>query len=297
MTRPNGQSSLSDEQAAQEVRACVKASRTSFGAGMAILPAKRREGMYALYAFCRIVDDIADDGATEKERREGLQAWREKISALFQKGLATEATTLALRPAIAAFGLVEKDFQDIIDGMEMDAGAPIMAPDAATLDLYCDRVASAVGRASVRIFGDASPKAMEVAYHLGRAFQLTNILRDLAEDAARGRLYLPQELLTEHGVSTSDLTQLLSAPALPAVCRDLAREAGDHFAKADAAMALCLRAAMRPARLMRAYYGRIFQELLKADWKAPSQRVSLSTPCKIWVLFHALLRSYVTDKV
>ena len=117
-----------------------------------------------------------------------------------------------MRPPIKAFGLVQNDFQDIIDGMGMDAEKPICAPDMKTLDLYCDRVASAVGRVSVRIFGDDSPKAMELSHHLGRAFQLTNILRDLGEDAERGRLYLPEELLAAHGITSRSPAEVLRDP-------------------------------------------------------------------------------------
>ncbi len=194
-------SPMSYQQALREVRARVAASRTSFGAGMAVLPRARREAMYALYAFCREVDDIADDLPTLEERKAGLALWRQRIADLFRRSAASDAITTALLPAIKPFALVEDDFQAIIDGMDMDADAPICAPDMATLDLYCDRVASAVGRASVRLFGDASANGMRVAHHLGRALQLTNILRDVAEDAARGRLYLPRELLVKHGAS------------------------------------------------------------------------------------------------
>ncbi len=292
------QSPPSLSEAKKTVRACVKAARTSFGAGMAILPAPRREGMYALYAFCRIVDDIADDdGATEAQRQADLNLWRVRIKDLFEKDITADAVTVALRPAIAAYGLVQDDFQAIINGMEMDAGAPIVAPSFDLLDLYCDRVASAVGRASVRIFGDGSPTALELAYHLGRAFQLTNILRDIAEDAARGRLYLPRELLEKHGVVWDDLQALIDHPHLPLVGRDLAQHASIHFAAADAAMARCLPMAMRPAKIMRAYYGAIFNGLLIQDWRAPRTRVALGKAKKIAILSRALLRSYFSKKV
>lgn len=278
------------QQAIQEVRARVCASRTSFHAGMAILPKARREAMYALYAFCREVDDIADDGATLEIRRGGLQQWREKISALFQRGEPTEFITQALLPAIKEYALVEEDFQAIIDGMEMDAGDPVCAPDMKTLDLYCDRVASAVGRASVRIFGENSTNGMKVAYHLGRALQLTNILRDLAEDAARGRLYLPEELLAKHSVIEHNPKEVLNHASLGLVCRDLAEIAQGHFKAADVAMALCSSAAMRPARVMRAYYGAIFNRLLKEGWRNPLLRVALPKWKKLLLVLKALFR-------
>jgi presqualene diphosphate synthase len=270
-------------EALADVKARVNASRTSFYAGMSMLPKARREAMYALYAFCRAVDDIADDGASLDIRRRGLQEWRTRIADLFRGKPPGDSITAALAPAVPRFTLVEKDFQDIIDGMEMDAAAPIDAPAMDTLDQYCDRVASAVGRVSVRIFGDASDNAMLVSRHLGRAFQLTNILRDLAEDAARGRLYLPEELLVRYGVASRKPDDVLRDAALPAVCRNLAEIARAHFAAADRAMKKCKPSAMRPARTMRAYYFAIFERLVAGDWRDIHAHVCLTTWQKMWI--------------
>jgi phytoene synthase len=269
-------------EAQNDVAMRVVKAKTSFAAGMAALPAPRRDAMYALYAFCREVDDIADDGPTESARRAGLAAWRQRITVLFTEGKTDHAISRALLPTIAAFNLVAQDFLDIIDGMEMDAGAPIVAPDLATLDLYCDRVASAVGRASVRIFGDSGQAALQVAHHLGRALQLTNILRDIYEDGQRGRFYLPRETLQRHGVPT-DLTAL-NHPNLPAVCRDVAATATDHFAQAWQAMRAADHRAMTPARLMGGYYAAILRRLLVADWHDMKSRVTLPQWQKLWVL-------------
>lgn len=274
--------SMTYEQALDDVHARVAKSRSSFHAGMAILPKNRREGMYALYAFCREVDDIADDSATPEIAAKGLAEWRTRISDLF-KGKAGETITTALLPVVKEFGLVEIDFQSIIDGMAMDASV-ICAPDEKTFDLYCDRVASAVGRVSVRIFGDSSPKAMEVAYHLGRALQTTNILRDLAEDTQRGRMYLPVELLVKHGLAEQSPTNIIRDIRLPMACRDLAKRAADHFVAADDAIRCCDAKAMRPARVMRAYYGAILQRLLRDDWKNPAKRVRLPAWQKLWLV-------------
>jgi len=266
------------EAAMTDVKNRVNAARSSFQAGMQLLPRDRRDGMYAFYAFCRVVDDIADDSPTPEIAAQGLAEWRQKIQALFH-GRACDSITIALLPAVRRYHLVEADFQAIIDGMEMDSIA-IVAPDTQTLDLYCDRVASAVGRVSVRMFGDNSDNAQRLAYHLGRAFQLTNILRDLAEDAARGRLYLPSELLAKHGVQSRVPQDVLRDSALQNVCRDLAALAATHYKEADTcmlrSMALGHRAAMRPPQMMRAYYGAIFDRLRAADWKDPSTRISLS---------------------
>ncbi len=280
---------LTYNEAMKDVRARVLASKTSFAAGMGVLPVPRREAMYALYAFCREVDDIADDSPTEAARDAGLQLWRGRIRKLFARHEAEDTITAALLPAIRLFGLVEEDFQTIIEGMEMDAREAICAPPMEKLDLYCDRVASAVGRVSVRIFGDSSEEAMRVAYHLGRALQLTNILRDLAEDAKRGRLYLPEELLAESGIKSRVPMEVLKDPALPKTCFALADLAKDHFAKADKAIKKAAWHPMRPARAMRHYYGAILKRLVKKGWKNPEKRVSLSLPEKLLVALRGLV--------
>lgn len=269
------------------VTAIVRAAGTSFYRGMAILPPDRRAAMYGIYAFCRIVDDIADDDTTPLAQREPqLEAWRTRIHALYH-GQADDPVTRVLRGAIAAFALREADFLAVIDGMRMDAEA-IVAPDPATLDLYCDRVAAAVGRLSVRAFGDASPAADQVAFHLGRALQLTNILRDIPEDAARGRLYLPALYLAEAAIPP-DPAAALAHPALPRAARRLATDAHAHFAAARAAMAQCDRRAMRPARLMGDTYAAILNALTAADWRDLSRRVSLSK----WAKIRLALRHYL----
>ncbi|OYV30892.1 MAG: squalene synthase HpnD [Acidocella sp. 20-61-6] len=245
------------------VTALVKSAGTSFYYGMKILPAPRRDAMYSVYAFCRVVDDIADEPGSFAEKHAALDEWRARLAALF-RGEASEAIGRTLLGPIREYGLREADFRAVIDGMEMDAGAPIIAPPMAELDLYCDRVAAAVGRLSIRIFGEPSSTGQALAHALGRALQLTNILRDVGEDAARGRIYLPREYLDEAGIPPDPAT-LLGQPGLPAVCARLADLAETYFAQAHAAMAACARAgnarAMRPARLMAASYRPLLKQL------------------------------------
>ncbi len=256
------------------VTALVKASGTSFYHGMKILPPPRREAMYAIYAFCRVVDDIADDDTVPfAEKRAALDSWRTRIAALYN-GQTDGPITLALLDAVQKFDLRLSDFQDIIDGMEMDAGDPIIAPSLSALDLYCDRVASAVGRLSVHVFGDSSAPAQDVAHALGRGLQLTNILRDVGEDAARGRLYLPREFLEEAAIPP-DPQAALASPALPQVCARLAAMAEQQFALADAAMARCNPRAMRPARLMQASYRPLLAILRRQNFNYAAPRVKL----------------------
>jgi presqualene diphosphate synthase len=172
--------------------------------------------------------------------------------------------------------------------MEMDAETAIVAPDLATLDLYCDRVAAAVGRLSVRAFGDASTTADHVAYSLGRALQLTNILRDVQEDADRGRLYLPREFLDAAEVP-HDPQAALRAPGLPRVCERVAAMAHEHFRAAQTAMRQCDAKAMKPARLMGATYAAILSRLERRGWSRLAERVSLPAWQKLWLaLRHGL---------
>ena len=280
---------ISDDAALREtIRRRVEAAGTSFYWAMRMLPRERRDGMYAVYAFCREVDDIADDWP-QVERAAGLAAWRDEIEAVYA-GRPRQLIARALAAPVARFGLRKRDFHDVIDGMEMDAAAAIRAPDLATLDLYCARVAAAVGHLSVHVFGDPGEAAHAVADALGRALQLTNILRDLAEDASRGRLYLPRELLDRHGIRGDDPATVLRHPALPSVCRDLADVALGHFAAADAAMARAARRAMRPAAVMGGFYRAMLDALIASGWRDPAIRVGLSKGRKLWlVLRHGLI--------
>jgi squalene synthase HpnD len=264
------------------VEAIVRSAGTSFYRGMRVLPADRRHAMYAIYAFCRMVDDIADEPGAFADKVPALDAWRERVAGLY-RGQSDGPVTRVLVAAVRQFALRQEDFIAVIDGMQMDAETAIVAPDLATLDLYCDRVAAAVGRLSVRAFGDSSPAADRVAFALGRALQLTNILRDVQEDAERGRLYLPREYLDPAGVPHDPLAAL-TAPGLTQVCGRVAALAHEHFRTAQAAMRQCDRRAMKPARLMAATYAAILSRLERHGWSRPDVRVSLPTWQKLWLV-------------
>lgn len=235
------------------IAAKVRAASTSFYWAMRLLPRERREAIFAVYAFCRAVDDIADDEPSKEKRDAGLAEWRREIDALYAND-PRHPITRALLTGRKAFGLRRADFLAVIDGMEMDADGPIVAPDLKTLDLYCDRVASAVGRLCVCIFGDSSPHGMAVAEHLGRALQLTNIARDVDEDAAIGRVYLPRELLEKYGIPPTPPAEIMRHPAYPKLWREFAGMAAQQFEKAQEALSICSRSTMRPARIMMEVY-------------------------------------------
>lgn len=277
---------IPDDPALREaIRRKVESAGTSFYWAMRLLPTGRRDAMYAVYAFCREVDDIADATDTLPEQKAAaLAEWHGEIDALYEGRPPQRLVARALCDPMLRYGLRREDFHAVIDGMEMDAATEIRAPDMATLDLYCARVAAAVGHLSVHIFGDSSGNAHAVADSLGRALQLTNILRDLDEDARRGRLYLPREILDRHGIRTIEPLEVLRHPALPAACRDLADTARGHFGEAARAMARCSRRAMRPAALMGAFYRAMLDALVRSDWRDPTRRISLSKPQKLWLV-------------
>ncbi|HVJ50882.1 MAG TPA: presqualene diphosphate synthase HpnD [Aliidongia sp.] len=267
------------------------AAKSSFYTAMRLLPEARRNAMFAVYAFCREVDDIADEppapGTTKSAE---LDLWRAEIETIYEGGIPSKSLARALIGPVRNFGLLKSDFLAIVDGMQMDADRDIRAPGRAELELYCARVAGAVGRLSVRIFGTWKPRADDVADHLGLALQLTNILRDVDEDAERGRLYLPRETLAAHGIMTDDPAAVLAHPKLGAVCAEVAAWALAEFEAAERAMAECERAAMRPAMMMGGVYKATIQHLMRRGWAPPRPPVKLSKLLKLWI---ALRRGYL----
>jgi phytoene/squalene synthetase len=209
-------------------------SNGSFHAAVRILPMPQRLAMSQIYAFCRAVDDIADCTGPRAERLADLQ---QAVAACYAGAAPSALAGLAAQ--IARFGLAQDDFNAIIDGMTMDVLADICAPDESTLDLYCDRVASAVGRLAVRVFGLNEELGSALAHHLGRALQLTNILRDIDEDAALGRVYVPAEALCAAGVPLGEPERMVAHPNLGQACTALQRQAQGHYGQANAIIAGC----------------------------------------------------------
>jgi presqualene diphosphate synthase len=249
---------------------------------MRILPRRQREAMFQIYSFCRQVDDIADSDGPRPERLAALQQWRDDIDALYHGHPPPRVQDYAA--SVKAFGLKREDFLAVVDGMEMDVPQDIRAPDLATLDLYCDRVASAVGRLSVRVFGMPEEDGILLAHHLGRALQLTNILRDIDEDAGLGRLYLPREGLLLAGITSDNPQKVTADRALPKVCLPLAERAKKHFEKADEIMKRNSRRVVRAPRIMSKYYRAILDLLLARGFAAPREPVRVHKWAKIAIL-------------
>jgi presqualene diphosphate synthase len=273
---------------ASDMAAAERASGSSFYNAMRILPRAQRLAMFEIYSFCRQVDDIADSRGPRDERREQLERWRADIDALYA-GKPVPRTRGLLTP-VREFGLRREDFHGIIDGMEMDVIEDIRAPDEATLDLYCNRVASAVGRLSVRVFGMEEQDGIALAHHLGRALQFTNILRDLDEDAALGRLYLPAQALRAAGITTTDPVVVLASPVVGNVCASIVEGAHAHFAQADKIMARNPRRCVRAPRIMSEAYRLILDSLVARGWSPPRRPIRLPRTRLLWIIMrHAFI--------
>lgn len=256
---------------------------SSFYAGMRVLPRPEREAMYAIYRFCRAVDDIADDQSGDRVgRARALDEWRRDLDRLYAGDEPGRAAFLA--PAIARFDLSQSDFDAVIDGMAMDVARDVQWPPAAELDLYCDRVASAVGRLSVRVFGMDQAPGLRLAHHLGRALQLTNILRDIDEDAAINRVYLPREAIEAAGIVIGDVRKVIDDPRIDQVCRGVAARAREHFGEAHRVLAAAPRGHMIAPRLMAAAYSGLLTRMIAAGWTPPRRRVRHNRLALLWTL-------------
>ncbi|MEM9100616.1 MAG: squalene/phytoene synthase family protein, partial [Pseudomonadota bacterium] len=268
-------------------RMITERSGTSFGPGMKILPQKRREGMWALYAFSRVIDDIADEDWALEDKHRLLDDWRAEIARVYE-GQPLSAIGQALVEPVRLFELPRAEFLALIDGMQMDADGPVVAPSMEDLRRYTRRVAGAVGMISMRIFGAWVGAASErFALALGDAFQLTNILRDVEEDAELGRLYLPRESLETYGAATTP-SRIASDPNLPKVARDIGALARAEFERARDEIPAHSRRALMPALMMMGVYESYLAQMEAAgfDRGAP---VHLSKPQKVWRGLRAVL--------
>lgn len=265
---------------------------SSFYTAMRIMPKNQRSAMYEIYRFCRAVDDIADEAGDLTQRRIALDAWRSDIAALYNH--ATPEASLSsnhqqLYIAIKTFGLRQEDFIAVIDGMQMDLDGPVFAPDMATLMLYCDRVACAVGRLSACVFGLKQEDGIALAHHLGMALQLTNILRDIDEDAAIGRLYLPREYLKDAAIDTSDLSAIIQHPSLAEICNRLAQIADRHFSAAEEVMLRYPHKIVRTPRVMSQAYHAIFRAVTARGFTYPRAPIKLNKLKLAYIVIKNLL--------
>ena len=257
------------------------ASGSSFYYSFLFLPAERRRAITALYAFCREVDDVADEVSDVGLARTKLAWWRTEVANLFA-GHPAHPVTKALAPFVAPFGIDAARMNEIIDGMEMDL-THHRYPDFEALKLYCHRVAGVVGQLSASIFGYRNPSTLEYAESLGRAFQLTNIIRDVGEDARRDRVYLPQDELARFGITSEDILARRGGDAFRSLMAFQAERAQSYYDLAYSKLAPEDRRNQRAGLIMAAIYRTLLEEIRRDGFKVLDQRVALTPLRKLWI--------------
>jgi phytoene synthase len=256
-------------------------SGSSFYYSFLFLPHERRRAITALYAFCREVDDTVDNATDESLARIKLSWWRTEVSSMF-KGTPTHPVTQAMQPHLAAFKIQEEHLQAIIEGMEMDLNQSRYL-DFPGLQRYCWHVAGVVGILSASIFGVTDPNTLKYAEKLGLAFQLTNIIRDVGEDARKGRIYLPVNELQQFGVTAADILNARHSDKFEALMRFQAERAHKLYDEAFALLPKQDRRAQRPGLMMAAIYRTLLQEIEHEQFKVLTQRISLTPLRKLWL--------------
>ena len=264
------------------VNRVVTHSGTSFRWGMRVLPTARRKAIHAIYAFCREVDDVADGPGEAADKRRALAGWREEIERLYA-GRPERPTTRALLDPVRRFDLPRAEFLAVIDGMEIDAAPPVRMRDLDELLDYCRKVAGSVGVLSVHVFGVPRRPGPRIAETLGNALQLTNILRDLTEDAALDRLYVPRDLLDRHGVRAGSPDAAFVHPGFAGACEELAALARGYYSEADRLLKEYGWRRMRPAVLMMAVYRETLDRLEARGWRRVGGPIRLTHARKTWI--------------
>ena len=262
-------------------------SGSSFYYSFLFLPPERRRAITALYAFCREVDDVVDECTDTELARTKLAWWQKEIDGTFS-GSAQHPVAQALIPVVRTFNLPQSHFQDVIDGMEMDLRYN-RYPDFATLQSYCYRVAGVVGLMAAEIFGYRDPATLKYAEHLGTAFQLTNIIRDVGEDARRGRVYLPIDELARFGLSATDIVHLQDREELRPLMEFQIERAEQYYEQAFASLPAQDRKAQRPGLVMAAIYQAVLKEIRNSGCKVLDRRTSLTPIRKLWIAWRTWL--------
>lgn len=274
----------------QHSRALTKKSASNLALAFILLPREKRDAMSALYAFCRAVDDVADeDSVPTEKRREQLAAWRDDIRRACENKNPQFVLNRESAPVIQKFKLPFALFDELIKGCEMDLDT-LRYKNFEELELYCYRVASVVGLLSIEIFGYKNPAAHDYAVHLGKALQLTNILRDVKNDAARGRIYLPQTELEKFGVSEKEILDGKFSENYFALAGAAAERAKKYYSLAQKTLPPEDRKSMVAAELMGAVYWRLLKKLEAEKFNVFGQPVKLSKPQKLALIFRSWLR-------
>ncbi|HXR55868.1 MAG TPA: presqualene diphosphate synthase HpnD [Casimicrobiaceae bacterium] len=264
-------------------------SGSSFYYSFRLLPPPRRSAITALYAYCREVDDVVDEVSDPNVARVKLAWWRTEVDAIFT-GAAQHPVAIALAKAVDRYAITRANLQTVIDGMQMDLDK-VRYVDFTELETYCDRVAGVVGLMSATIFGYEDASTLVYARKLGVAFQLTNIIRDVGEDARRGRIYLPQDEIARFGVAPSDVLRARASPAFVELMRFQTERARAWYDAAFAALPDRDRHAQRAGLAMAAIYRTLLDEIARDGYRVLDRRIALTPLRKLWIATRAAWRA------
>ena len=265
------------------------ASGSSFYYSFRFLPKDKRRAITALYAFCREVDDVVDECTDANVARTTLNWWRNEVDSLYN-GKPQHPVSQALAPIVTQFNLSQEHFLEIIDGMEMDL-EQARYPDFKSLQLYCYRVASVVGLLAAEIFGYTDRKTLKYAHDLGIAFQLTNIIRDIGEDARRNRIYIPMDELQQFGVSAADILNSNETDSFQKLMAFQIERAQRYFQQAIDQLPAVDRKSQRTGLIMAAIYQATLGEVIASGCHVLKERVSLGTGYKLWLTIRTWLKN------
>lgn len=254
----------------------VKKSGSSFFWSMRLLPKAKREAMYTIYAFCRHIDDIVDGDLPMTEKQELLKAWREEIDNIYDKKVPATDIGRRIYKNCMRFKLPKEEFLKLIDSISMDIPKPVQAPKMDDFLKYCRGVAGVPGNLSLRIFGCTDEKLIEeLATSLGNALQITNILRDVKEDAKSNRLYIPREYLKKADISSKNPSEVIVDKNLTIAREELAKMAADDYAKAGQIIPFLDKRTARPVRAIAAVYKKYFDIMQNRGWEIISPKPRL----------------------
>ena len=253
----------------------IKYPKSSFYWGMKILNKDKREAMFVLYAFCKKADTIADNKDLKERKKKKIEKLKKEVNEIFQNKLKNNFNKI-LKNNIDKYKIKKKYFLDIIKGCEMDIDNKMICPNKKNFNLYCYRVAGAVGLISLKIFGENTQKSKSFGLHLAKALQITNILRDINQDKKMGRMYIPKEMLNNVGIKSNNINFIIKNKNFPKACIRLSKQAEIAFDKANKDLLFCSKKNLKAAIVMMNTYELLLKKLKKKGWEDIKQRVSLT---------------------
>jgi len=266
----------------------IKYPNSSFYWGMRILDKEKRNAMFTVYAFCKKADSIADNQKLKKDKKKKINKLKKEINEIYKNNL-NNSFRKNLKHYIDRYKLDKKYFLDIIKGVEMDINNIMICPNRKIFNLYCYRVAGAVGMISLKIFGEYNTKSKKFGLYLANALQITNILRDIKQDANMGRMYIPIEILNKIGIKKNKITFILKNKKFPDACKKMLKYADKNFASAEIYLKNCSKKKLKPAIIMMDTYKLLLKKIKNKGWKNLHERVTLTKLEKFFLLIKGMI--------